>query len=502
MNKKNILLSIGLSLLVLGCNGSSNSNSDDTNEENPSSVQQKISVPKKVGMTIPQALKKTSQTTTSQKLSDEEDAPPELEGSRGYMQLKEQVAELENIRQDMEMNLLLIGELMSDIESRCAGTAISTTCTIPAGELFLTFSDTLIDEVVALDSEAEGMRGETIPLGKIEFTQYADSQTFQYGFKMIDEGEEGDYIQTVKWSKDENHILSAYESNEADFAFNMSIDYTQKANGEKVMTMDDTFRNGDGWDTFQLNIVDKGAEHYLVTSSNSMGTENFSSTGELSNQGGFLIFSGKFGNDEFREKELFDGEGNLISGSFCDSSSTECILSDPTTWLVYGEDSFEIEEGLDFDIDEGFDDLDEYEYIPLDVTGGNLNGEYYLLLAPEKLPEGVAIESLSMEVIYEAQVGCLYNYDGEVSGTLLFSSYKEQLGSLVLIQEIFNENLEAPAPSFRSVASGDSPTLSIAVFNEVEIGDEEWSDESWSDEEWSEEDFNVTIPVDINLSAL
>ena len=89
MKTKQILLSVTLSLLLLACNSSS-SKTDTTPEKN-----EKISVPKKIGVSIPKSLQKNTTNTTPQKVSDEAStATP----SMVYMHLIDTISQLNSTK--------------------------------------------------------------------------------------------------------------------------------------------------------------------------------------------------------------------------------------------------------------------------------------------------------------------------------------------------------------------------------------------------------------------
>ena len=448
MKTKQILLSVTLSLLLLACNSSS-SKTDTTPEKN-----EKISVPKKIGVSIPKSLQKNRTNTAPQKVSDEAStATP----SMGYMQLIDSISQLNSTKKEIEIELLVISHIMGDITQYCDGTPLDSTCTIPKGKLSLTLDNELVDAINEIEPNSIEEEGQTQILDKIEFTQYNETKAFQYSFKIFDEDEKSN--SNIQWSKDEKHIRSAYEGYEnTKLAYSSSINYDEFSNTNKKMTVNDSALNPDGkHEDFHFSITDKGNKNYTIKANDNFELGKFSSLGELSKKGGYLIFTGEYDGEKFAEKETFDAMGNLLSSSFCDSSMS-CSLEDPTTWQASGAEEPYFEE--DFNID----DTEEFEITPLNVTGGNLKGEYYFLLDSAQLPQDIGIDEMNMPMIEKAIVGEIYNFDGKLVASLSNSKYKKELNSLLLVEVVFNDNKE---PTFNAVEKKDMPTLTIATSNEV-----------------------------------
>ena len=467
MKTKQILLSFTLSVLLLACNSSSKK-TESTPPNN-----EKISVPKSIGVSIPKSLQKSSTTATHQKTSDEPLAVP---SSMGYGQLVDSVSQLSSTKKNIEIELLVIAHIMNDITQYCAGTPVDTTCTIPKGELTLTFNNELVNEIKEIEPNITGIEGQTQPLDKIEFTQYNETKAFQYAFKIYEDNEKSN--SSIQWSKDEKHIRSAYEGYEnSKLTFSSSINYDELSNANKKMTVNDSYVNFDGkTEDFHFNITDKGNESYAISANENFEFGKFSSLGELSKKGGYLVFTGEYDGQNFSEKETFDAEGNLLSSSFCDSSIT-CSFDDPTTWQVSGVEDASVEEN--FNIDENIDNLENYDYTPLKVTGGNLHGEFYMLLDPALLPQDIGIDDMNSQMIEKALVGNIYNFNGEMVASLYNNNYLKLLDTLVLAEVIFapydidtpvnanaTENSTNAEPTYKAVSKADTPTLTVEENNE------------------------------------
>ena len=235
MKTNKILLSIGLSLLLLGCNSSNNDKKSDTPQA------EKVSVPKNIDMKVPKALTKEG---TSQKRLQKIEALESAQ-SRGYTQLKDEIANAEEERKVVQVNLLLADKLMPKIQDLCVDIPIFQTCEIGEGEL--TF---VLDS--AMRTDIGNIMGETLPtdtpdkemsLGETTFTIYPDSKDYKYVLTMDmspmirrDVTDTTVYLQTLKWSKDEKRVWSIYKTGDN---ATMSLRYTKNANGQTQMEIDD-----------------------------------------------------------------------------------------------------------------------------------------------------------------------------------------------------------------------------------------------------------------------
>ena len=291
---------------------------------------EKLSVPTKVSIEMPKALKSTKKRRRKEK-------------SLAYSELKEDVAYLENLRIDVEVNLLFINQVIGDIEKRCKETSIKHLCTIPEYELFFTFDKNLSESYTALTNEKEIYEiGDEITYGEVSFIQYLDSAKYQYQLIIdtsFDKSEKSS--QTVKWSKDERNILSSYKEETSTLKSEIKIDFSKKESGEKQMIVDDGFRDKEdnSSDSFHFEILKKSDPNqtYIVTSNSKSinrlkEINSFDSTGELSNIGGFLRFNGVFNGDKLKEYETFDGEGNLLNVRYC-YEYLDCNLEDESSWI-------------------------------------------------------------------------------------------------------------------------------------------------------------------------
>jgi len=471
----NILISIGLSFLLLGCNSdSSKSNTAET---------QKVSVPTTMEMKLPKPLKSSSVTKQKQLKKVEKDS---TDKNRGYLELKEKVYVAESELTMVKVNLYLADKLMPQIQEACADIPLAQTCEIAEGELSFVLDREMKNDIMEIIGETtpDDTPDETLALGKTTFTIYGDAEDYQYvlvmDMSMMMSEEEIDkttYLQTLKWSKDETRIWSIYSTKNEDTTSSISSRYSMGKDGQTQMEIDESL-NGlsqistaststpvDSNDTLNLEDDTSTVEmktdeafHFKLTNredyfkivSNSRYIENEkkiysdSSIGEISDNGGYLNFKGVFLDNEYREVNKFDANGDSVFSAYCDSSQA-CDLNDETTWLEQGDSTFE--PTIDVQMTE------------LSVTGGNLKEGGYLLLAPNS-----DISKLSVEEVFDATIGDIY-VDKEVTfGTLYQKEYLSGLDSLVMIRLIFNmdEGIVDPTKeaNFELVKAEDRPLLS------------------------------------------
>lgn len=472
MNNKKILISIGLSLLLIGCG--SDSNSDITSKK------QNISVPNKIDVKTPKVLKGESTDSATSKIQKTE---LQSGNSRGYLQLKENIAETEFMKNDLKINLLLAEKIMPQIQEECQDIPTGTTCNIEAGKLTFVLNNTLIREIGDITGEIPSKvltkeQEKTLKLGKTSFTQYTQSKEHQYALVMNMTPIENSFgstvkesIQTIKWSKDENNVWSTYSTKDNSSHSSMSLRYLKKDNGEVEMEIDDDYNavsvesmvstpvNGDP-DTsehktsdisgkFNFKIINSD-ENFKVTSSssdyeNGERIHTTSSIGEISDKGGYLSFRGFFFNTEYREKEQFDAKGNVVSSIYCDSAQ-ECSLNDESTWIKADTQG----------TSEPIPTLEESTFVELIVTGGNLEEGQTLLLKPD-----TNIDKFTMDEVFNSVVGEVYVSEDELFGILNSKDYINQLDKLIMVHLDFDiEENTFKEPTFELVSAEDRPTLS------------------------------------------
>ena len=474
MNTNNILLSIGLSLLLLGCN--SNNKSDTVKNE-------KVSVPSTIDMKLPKALESDAKAQKSLEKTDNLSASK----SRGYTQLKNEIANTEEERKFVQINLLLADKIMPQIQEACDDIPLAQTCEIEDGELSFVLDATMRNDISNLTGETfpPNEPDITMTLGKTTFTIDADSEDYQYTLTMDMSAMIRDietdttiYTQTIKWSKDENRVWSIYGQKNEDSTSNISFRYSKDENGQTQMEIDDLFESSADSsleststvtpvsipvdieddvislendtppveninEEFHFKITNKDDDFKITSSSQYVEDEkkiySSSSVGEISDKGGYLNFRGLFLDNEYREKEKFDANGNVVFSGYCDSSQS-CDLNDESTWLEYGDNTFE--------------PAIEVEFVELSVEGGNLTEDGYLLLAPN-----TDITKLSEEEIFNSIIGDIYVLEGVTYGSLYTNEYLSQLDSIVMVSIDMALSGEDTKVTFKLVTAENRPVL-------------------------------------------
>ena len=502
MKTRTVLISIGLALLLVGCGSDSKSSSDNSN---------KISVPTKIDMEMPKALKTDKSSKTEPLQKDEVPTPIEPQQGRepnksqGYYQLKDDIENAEDMQIELKVNLLLADKIMPQIQKECNDTPVEETCTIEANKLSFVLDEDMKKNIVEItreeftedyaNSKGATESDKTFTLGEVSFTQHNSDADYQYVLKMDMSSFDNPYsqnsssIQTIKWSKDENRVWSIRNFSSDDSSSNISIRYLKKANGETQMEIDDDYESKVSTSTVSIGVAPDSAQStknsdasedvislendtptiekmrgefhfkisnlndYFKINSNSKDFQDdqemgvMSSIGEISDKGGYLSFIGRFmGGEEYREKNQFDANGEVVFSGYCNSSES-CDMNDETTWLTYSEDGYQDE---DFAVDR------ENSLVALNVTGGELKDGQYLLLAPN-----TKIDNLSTEEVFDAMVGEIY-----VSRDLKFASlnskeYLDSLDDLVILYVDFNidEEETLKEPTFEVVTADKRPVL-------------------------------------------
>ena len=187
MQKTKLLtLSIASSTLLLfaACGGGSSSDGGTTPPAPPADTTTNI-VPQKINISIPDGLKSTRTTTTTQKVSFQKTT--ETIPSRGYEQLKETIKEAERTIKNVKENMVYLNSMMPDIQTACEGTAVNTQCTIPAGEISLTINSSIKSDLDDIQSEFDSLEEEgglpplntELTMGQVLYTVFDNTHTYQ-----------------------------------------------------------------------------------------------------------------------------------------------------------------------------------------------------------------------------------------------------------------------------------------------------------------------------------
>ena len=298
---------------------------------NPKEEDKELSAPQKVSMEMPKELQGKKR---EQKPKEEE------RRSLGYLELKDDVAQAEEEIADLELNLLFVNQVIADIDSRCSSIELNKICTIEDGVLSFEIDENLSKKI----DDPNYLIGDIIVFGKTEFVRYSEQAPYQYKIKLDNNFVDAiSSTETIKWSKDEQRIYSWFEEETTKDKLDIKVDFNISTSGEKIMQIIDSYFNKltKESDEFNLSIVKKVDEprHYEVLSTSQIlqyidakeEKSYFSSEGELSSSGGYLLFRGEFFDEEFREREIFDGSGEPVESYYC-ISDMDCDMEDEWTW--------------------------------------------------------------------------------------------------------------------------------------------------------------------------
>jgi hypothetical protein len=319
-----IVALITLTTILISCNGSGSSKTDNKGDF-------KLTIPTKIDVENPTLLK--------QDRSQKGEIVAE-----GYQDLKESISQLEDNKQTLKIDLILLNQLTDEINGRCGDIPLNTPCLIEENQLHFTYNDEVIEELVKLMGEESRehiskIEGRKIPLGEVKFTKYSNAEKYQYQIDL-------EYIpdikhliytnESVRWSKDEKRVYSFYSSISDKDRYSFGIDFSQGSSGAEKMVLNGVFYGEydiDGsvnsfQNSYKLQIEklnDKYNSFNILFSSDSNFTDegevdNYSSitTGSISDLNGSLLIVSKNGNGgvENSELDIFDGNGTLISSKY------------------------------------------------------------------------------------------------------------------------------------------------------------------------------------------
>jgi len=463
-------------LLLNGCGGGGSGGETSIPTGSSNAI-----VPQKININIPNGLKNNrnaapAQKQTFQKVSQKtSDTIP----SRGYQQLKTTVDEVERTIQEVKEDMVITNAMMPDIQTECEGTAINEVCTIPAGVISLTITNSIIADLTAVQNEFGTVDPASLPpvnfvltMGQVHYTQFDNSHLYQQdivldlqptfaalGIEITKE------LETIRWSGDKNSIETISDIDDAEGKYTMHLTYNQVPNGITNMNVTQSYSLGTGATAVQGNFsFDMKETHDAVNTiivdvsgaNTSNGyTDTFKENGELTDNGGFLVSKGSFADSEFAEKETFDKEGNLLQSKYCDSFdlAETCVISDETTWHTFDEIL-----GIDDDTfeEQVFDENDfgeEADYVfktqELTVTGGTLSDGICDLLPPSFNTANIS----QGEGIFENSVGNIFKFESDVEAFLFNTTYIDQLDALKVV--CFN----GETAEFVELRGADRPTL-------------------------------------------
>ncbi len=303
-----------------------------------------LSVPQKVSIDMPKALE--AKSSTRKKLKKFSYFKEDENKSSAYLELKEDVKFLEEQRISLEVNLLFINEVIDKVDSRCKNMPQEERCIIEEDSLTFVFDENLSNRLKKLTSEDLGYElGDVLSFGEIEFVEHTTQNKYSYSLKIDTafEDEKGISFERISWSKDEKLIFSEYIEESVEEKSSIVIDFSKKEDNSKQIVTDNSFFNkvDSSSDVFHFEMLKKSDEvETYELNSTSLATDSdakknsFSSVGKLSNLGGYLNFTGEFDSELFKENDSFDGNGNIITSSYC-YSGMDCDLEDEDSWFDF-----------------------------------------------------------------------------------------------------------------------------------------------------------------------
>jgi len=454
ITKKLLPLSMVASLLIFtACGGGG----DSTPKNETPSETKNVTVPKKISIVIPDALKnKRSADENIGKLSISK-SQNSIE-SYGYQQLQSTISRAEETIESVKENMKYLTLMMPDIVKACADTAENTKCTIPSGEIELT------------------VEGQTFSMGEILYTQQDSTKKYQQivvldlkpTLEEMGETLEKD-LETVKWSTDENHIETISDFKDNDGTFNMHLIYDKESDGKSTMNITDSFKFGSDKGTFMLNIADKNDINNTVdVTMNGTFTEEFEGNilsdtynmvGSVNKNGGYLTSTGTFLEDKFSEKETFDKDGKLLQSKFCASitgTDDSCQHDDDSTWHTF-------DDALGLDNSEFEEDNNLPNTHILKIEGGNFKDGIYFLI-----PDTLDITNISTNEYEDNAVAYILVFSTEdelfAHAYLNNPDYISKLNDLRLIYIGYDNFGNYDESSISIVNNSDKPIFSVFSF--------------------------------------
>ncbi len=425
-----LLLKFVILLNILGCGTM-------LDKKASSGSSNKLSLPKEISIEIPKILREDEKIKKLKKENANQNT------SKGYQSLQTSIEELVWSQKLANVNLLFAQRIISEVDHKCKKEKLNTACIISEGELSFVFDDKFISDMGkiaerSLEEDFKEIKNKIIPLGQVIFTRYDIKEKYQYNLKIdatpisILLGEDIVLsIQTLQWSKDKKHVLTILEDESPSEKEMLSIYYQRKKSGEKEMDIKSHYQhqNTINRETFDLNIIDKNDENEtfkissnyqdLLESKGELYQSHSQSIGEISTQGGFLKIEGSyFDYKTFKEKYLFDGEGEIISSQYCEENLV-CDMNDVSTWLDIAH-------------------IESDNNVKLHGTVGGLqHNTRYLIFSPEvEIEDNSLLTSKNQERILLAVVGQIYIFENQFYGELFSDRYANRLDELVIARSI------------------------------------------------------------------
>jgi len=318
--------------LIEGCGMMSKSD-----DEAPKSVR----LPQKIAVDIPVVLQEDAQSQKKIIAKSEEDENKSV----GFLELKGDVAYLEEQENKLKLDLLFVEPLMEEIVERCQEKALEENCYIPDEALTYVVTQTFKDKITAIDPEEsrDYEVGEELVFGDIDFVRYASDALYQYGLSLHDFSAY-DSTTAIQWSEDQSHVYSYYEEQLEEANNTIAIDYHVAGSTER-MAVEDRLSMVDYHDQFYFNLQQYSPEVYTLNARSKIVdqgvlTQAFASEGTLDANGGEMLFVGVYPEYRLREYERFDALGDALYDEWCTSDDEACLVEDEGTWWYEGDEQY------------------------------------------------------------------------------------------------------------------------------------------------------------------
>jgi hypothetical protein len=445
---------------------------------------EKISLPPKVSVDIPDALNPDTDLTKSlQKIKIDKQSGY----AQGYINIVEYIDLVEYVITQIKLLIPLVDHSMLDIQKECQGTSINEVCKIEAGRVSIVLNEELLLRLrslfqVDLQVSNRVAIGEEITYGDIEFAQYDNNHTYNYKLSIditelhsiIYEHNISSYkaMQVIEWSDDNNTVLSSlYNGDGETFDKAWTISYENEGFKERMHLYDTEFDVDplpQFSNTFTLTkLYDANNTYYAkynsITNPYSYGTdsrtsEKFTSYTQLTNGNGYQRFvtSNPYlsGDPLYREDSVFDNFGKLLALTYCDEIDEQCSIENPDSWYSDAEDETIFEPIAKMPVD----------FMPLKISGGNLekDGSYFLL------PKELNLSEMTIDDVVVKSVGeFIYAYEA-TQGILYDDAYSDSLETLQIVYAKYNDEVSIALANrnevaFELVQASNRPTLVLAL---------------------------------------
>jgi len=453
-----ILWGIGV-VLFLGCGIHHNPKEESLPDE--------VRIPQKIAIDITNL--STTSTYQAKLLSGHDEITHDsfLEGD--VENLRIYVAFLEHTIGELKFNNYLGNRIIHQVQSHCKEIPINQRCAISANTFSLKVDQALVKAYERyfhkpFDYQHNAL-GRKIFYDRIFFVRYDQSHLYQYDIQLdltqvsqafyqknIFDFNDTSLIQNIKWSRQEDKVLSSiahHFSNEIDYFW--TIHYQSKEQSSRLVEWMHLFDKVKGVAWIPSSMVNADfIDHHDVNFTQSFRyneiyqdeqINSYVAYADLTRTMGFRTsVRGQVAEDreayKIKKQDLFENYGSqFIASRYCDSREGKCSFYDTTNWY-YSE----------VDNDYRFDAIPTDRFDELNITGGNLKEGEYFLLAPD-----YNLSMLSTPLVMERAVGMFIVFKGLRRGALYDHRYAHQLDQLQLVYARYNEDLERPRDPLHSL---------------------------------------------------